>query len=181
MVLATYGRQKVDKEAKHVPGVNERNDPFEYSGYVPVVILLSDPKDDTQTDLSDYEGELNPERDSEDRMLAVVDTQALIFPTNEDCADDVANNENSQANVVHPVVVVVVEDGEEDQTDCAYNRSNDAEQRVNLLPNRCVGCEFAGMTQVALEDEGKVKGHYGDRGHGNEHRFKGLCADICLR
>ena len=126
MVLATYGGQEIDEEAKHVPSVNEGNDPFEHSGYVPVVVLLSDPKDDTEADLSDYEGELDPKGDSEDRVLAVVDTQTLVLPTDEDCANNIANNEDSQADVVHPIVVVVVEDGEEDQTDCAYNSSDDA-------------------------------------------------------
>lgn len=45
-------------------------------------------------------------------MLAVVDSQALILPADEDGADNVANDEYSQADVVHSVVVVVVVNGE---------------------------------------------------------------------
>ena len=34
------------------------------------------------------------------------------------------------------------------------------------------------MAQVALKDEGKVEGHYRDRGHGDEHWLKCLRANI---
>lgn len=73
-------------------------------------------------------------------MLAVVYSQALVFPTDEDCANDIADDENTQTDVVHAVVVVVVVNGKEDETDCADNSSDDAQKRVNLLPNRRVGC-----------------------------------------
>lgn len=111
-------------------------------------------------------------------MLAVVDSQALILPADEDRADNVANDEHSQADVVHAVVVVVVVDGEEDKTDSAYDRSNDTQQRVDLLPDRCVRRKLAGMAHVTLGDEGEVKGHNSHRGHGDEHGLKVLCTDI---
>ena len=50
VVLGAYGGQEVDEEAQHVPGVDEGNDPFEYSGDVPVIILLGDTEDDTKAD-----------------------------------------------------------------------------------------------------------------------------------
>lgn len=34
------------------------------------------------------------------------------------------------------------------------------------------------MTQVPLENEGKVEGYDGDRGHGDEHGLKVLGANI---
>lgn len=68
-------------------------------------------------------------------MLAVMDSQALVFPANEDGADDITDNEYSQADVVHSVVVIVVVDGEEDEANRAYNRSDDAQHRVHLLPD----------------------------------------------
>ena len=61
VVLGAHGRQEVDEEAEHVPRVNERNDPFEYSGDVPFVVLLGNTKDDAEADLSDDESELDPE------------------------------------------------------------------------------------------------------------------------
>jgi len=91
------------------------------------------------------EGELHPEGDAEDRVLAVVDSKALVPPAGEDGADDVANNEHAQANVVHFVVVVVIVDREKDEANCTHDRSDDAYQRVDLLPDRCVGCKLAGM------------------------------------
>lgn len=91
------------------------------------------------------EGELHPEGDAEDRVLAVVDSKALVPPAGEDGADDVANNEHPQADVVHSVVVVVIVDREKDEANCAHDRSDDAYQRVDLLPDRCVGRKLAGM------------------------------------
>lgn len=50
VVLAAHGGQEVDEEAQHVPCVDEGNNPFEYSGYVPVVVQLGNTKDDAKTD-----------------------------------------------------------------------------------------------------------------------------------
>lgn len=111
-------------------------------------------------------------------MLAVMYSQALVLPANEDCADDVTDDEDAQTDVVHSVVVIVVVDGEENEADCANDCSNGAKQRVNLLPNGRIAREFAGMTQVALEDEGEIERDDRDGGHGNEHRFEVLCANV---
>lgn len=130
MVLGANGGQKVDEEAEHVPRVHERNNPFEYRGDVPFVVLLGDTEDDAKADLGDNESEFNPEGNTQDGVLAVVNTQALVLPADEDSADDVPNNEDSQTDVMHPVVVVVVEDGQEDEANRADNCSNDTEPRV---------------------------------------------------
>lgn len=62
---ATDGGQKVDEEAQHVPSVDERNDPLEHSGYVPVVVQLRNTKYDTKADLGDDKSKLYPERNAE--------------------------------------------------------------------------------------------------------------------
>ena len=59
-----------------------------------------------------------------------MDTQALVLPADKDGADDVPNNEDSQTDIMHPVVVVVVEDRQEDKTDRANDRSNGTDSRV---------------------------------------------------
>lgn len=163
VVLGADGGQEVDEEAEHVPGVYEGNDPFEYSGDIPVIVQLGNTENDAETDLSDDEGKLDPEGDAEDRVLAVVDSQALVLPANEDGAHNVPNDEDAQADVVHPVVVVVVVDGQEDQTNCTHDRCDCTKQRVDLLPDRRVARKLAGVTQVALKDEGEVKCHNSDR------------------
>lgn len=111
-------------------------------------------------------------------MLAVVDSQTLILPTNEDSANDITDNEDGKTYVVHPAVVLVVVNGEEDETDRAYNRSDCADSRVDLLPNGCILSEVADMTQVALENKGEIKGNNGDSGHGDEHGLEVLTANI---
>lgn len=70
---------------------------------------------------------------------------------------------------MHAVVVVVVIDGEQDEADCAYDCGDGANHGVDLLPDRRVGRELAGVAHVALEDERQVEGNHGDGGHGDEH------------
>lgn len=111
-------------------------------------------------------------------MLSVVDSQALVLPANEDGADDVTNNENTQANVVCMRVVEVVQDGEANETDCANNGKDSGQRRVDLLPKRRVPCKRTRMAKVALEDEGKVEGDYGNSRHGNEQGLQGLRANV---
>ncbi len=48
VVLGAHGGQEVDEEAEDVPRVDECDDPFEYSGYVVVVVQLGDAEDDTK-------------------------------------------------------------------------------------------------------------------------------------
>lgn len=50
VVLGAYGWQEVDKKAENIPRVDEGNDPLEYRGDVPTVILLRDAKDDAEAD-----------------------------------------------------------------------------------------------------------------------------------
>lgn len=127
------------------------------------------------------EGELHPEGDAKDRVLAIVDSKALVLPTDEDGADDVADNEHAQADVMHSVVVVVIEDRKQDKANCAHDRSDDAYQRVDLLPDRCVGCKLAGVAQITLKDEGKIEGNNSDRGHSDEHGLEVLGTNIWKR
>lgn len=74
-----------------------------------------------------------------------------------------------------------VEDGEQNEARCAGNGRNDRTYAINLLPDRRVGGELAGVSQPALENEGEIEGDDGYGGHGNEEGFKPLCADICER
>lgn len=180
VVLAAHCGQEVDEEAQHIPGVNKRNDPLKYGGYIPEVVFLCNNENDAQDDFGQDESKFDPKGDAEDRVLAVVNSQALVFPADEDRADNVANNKDTKTDVVHAVVVVVVVDGKEDKTDCAYDCSYYAEYRIDLLPDRCVRREFAGMTQIALEDKGEVESNNSNRRHGDEHGLEVLCTNIWI-
>lgn len=111
-------------------------------------------------------------------MLAVMDSQTLILPADKDGADNVTDDEDAQADVMHAAMVVVVVDGEENETDRANNRSNSADQRIELLPVRRVGCKLAGMAHVALKNECQVESDHGDSGHSDKHWLKLLGPDI---
>jgi hypothetical protein len=180
VVLCPDGGEEVDGEAEDVKGVDEGDDPLENGSDVAVLCLLRDTEDDAQADFNDDESKLDPERVGEDRVLAVVDTQALVLPADEDGTDNVANDEHSQEDLVKTVVVDVVEDGQENQTSCTGDGGDDAAPRVDLLPNRRVAVKLAGVTQVALEDESQVKRDDGHGAHCDEHGLKRLGADIYM-
>lgn len=45
-----------------------------------------------------------------------MNTQALVFPTDEDGTDDVTCNEDNKENIVQGIVSLAIENGEEDET-----------------------------------------------------------------
>lgn len=113
MVLGALGGKEVDEETGNVEAVEVCNNPLEDSGNIPHMLLGANTKSDDQTDFDDDEEELDPKGDAQNRVLAVVDAQALIFPADEDGTDNVSANEDAQEDVVQGVVVLAVEDCEE--------------------------------------------------------------------
>jgi hypothetical protein len=67
-------------------------------------------------------------------VLAVVNSQALIFPAAKDGCEDIAANENDEKDIMKMLVSPCVEDGEEDQPCCTNNGKGDGETREDLLP-----------------------------------------------
>lgn len=65
-----------------------------------------------QKELDEDECELQPERRSQHAVLAMFDSQTLVFPTDEDGGDEVARNEEQEKDVVQLGVSARVEDGE---------------------------------------------------------------------
>lgn len=69
--------------------------------------------------------------------------QALIFPADEDGANNVSNDENTEEDVVEPVVVLAIENGEKDQASRTNNGSDGGADGIDLLPCRSVLRESA--------------------------------------
>lgn len=112
VVLGARGGEEVDEEAGDVEAVDVRNGPLKDSSDVPNSLLRADAECDGQADFGDDEKQLDPEGDSQDGMLAVMDTQALVLPAYENSTDNVAYNKDSQENVVQRSIVFAIEDGE---------------------------------------------------------------------
>lgn len=90
VVLCADGGDEVDGEAPDVEGVDEGDDPFEDGGRVPPRLAVADAEADGHAELDDDEGELEPEGDAQDAVLSVVDSEALVFPADEDGREDVS-------------------------------------------------------------------------------------------
>lgn len=65
-----------------------------------VVAPVGGDEDDGEDEFHDDEGEFHPEGDAEDSVLAVVETQLLVFPADEDGGNDVSSNEEKEEDVV---------------------------------------------------------------------------------
>lgn len=76
--FCAHGGQQVNDEGKDVKGENEGNDPFEDGGYVLVVAPVGGDEDDSENELDDDECHLDPERDAEDFVMAVICYSILV-------------------------------------------------------------------------------------------------------
>jgi hypothetical protein len=132
-IMADDG-QKVHEEAQHVQAVEECYRPLQYSGNIPNVLLGAHTKCDAKANLKQDKGELDPEGDAEDRVLAVVYSQALILPANEDCRNNVSEYEDSQEDVMQLVVSLSVENGKENEAHCTDNGCDCGARGVDFLP-----------------------------------------------
>jgi hypothetical protein len=176
--LTPNRRQEVHEETEDVTTVDKRDTPLQTRRNVPHMFLAAHAKRDNHANLQNDKRELDPEAVAQDRVLAVPYAEALVLPANEDRGDDVATDEDAQEDVVQFVVVLAVEDGEEDEACGAGDGGDGGAPAVHFLPDGGVGCEFAGVAQVALKDEGEGEGYDGHGGHGDEHGFEGVGADI---
>lgn len=93
VVLGAGRWQEVDEEREDVEGEDERDGPLENSGDVVGFLEGADGKGDSETEFEEDEGELDPEGGAEDEVLAVLDSQTLVLPADEDGRDDVSSNE----------------------------------------------------------------------------------------
>lgn len=116
VVLGTNARPQIDNEAEDVEGEDEGDSPFEASCDVAVMGPGGADEDDGKNDFDEDEGEFDPEAESEDSVFAVVDTETLVLSAEENGGDDVAADENEEANIVGRRMSVGVEDGEADET-----------------------------------------------------------------
>lgn len=80
-----------------MPGA--RRTPLENSSLVLPGPARADAKGDCKGQLNDDKGQLDPEADSEDTMVFVMDSQSQIFEAHEDCAEQVTATIKPLANV----------------------------------------------------------------------------------
>lgn len=114
MVLRSDTRQKIQQETEYVESKGESNDPFKNRGDIGVVIEIGDHEYNGKAYLNNDEYELHPERDTDDAVVSIMDSQTLVLGADEDGADDVAANKKKKEPVVKMWVVVGVENAQQD-------------------------------------------------------------------
>jgi hypothetical protein len=181
VALASNCREEIYKEAENIAAVNEGNTPLETRRHIPHVLLRTHAKRNNHAHLEYDECQLDPETVAQNAVFAVPYTQTLVLPANKDGTNDVAADKDAEEDVVQLVVALAVENGEEDQARGAGDGGDSGAARIHFLPDGGVGREFAGVAEVAFEEEGEGEGYDGDGGHGDEHGFQSVGADIYRR
>lgn len=80
---------EIDSETPDIESINKGHDPFQHRSRIQPTFTITDTESDGETNFHNDEGEFYPEGETEDAVLTVVDAETLIFPTDEDCRDDV--------------------------------------------------------------------------------------------
>lgn len=75
-------------------------------------------------------------------------------------------------------VVLGVEDGQENQTECTGNGEEDREDGAQLVKPAPVGHKLTGMTKPALSQKGQVQEDDGDDATSDEERFQARGANV---
>lgn len=172
MSLCPHARQQIDHEAKNVECEDKSDDPFEYGGFVPVVRVGCGHEDDGENHLDDDEDEFDPEADGQDPVVSVMDSQTLVLGAEEDGADNVSSDEDQQEAVVHPCMVICVENAQQDQP----SRTRDSEEYRDDT-EYFLGCarvlrQTTRVAQPAFCDEPDVEKHDCYYAAGDEERFQ---------
>lgn len=100
LLRAPSGRQQIDEEGEDVKGEDEGDDPLEDGRDVLFAVKGGGGEDDGEDDLDDDEGQLQPEGEAQDAVLAEVHAEALVLGADEDGADDVAGDEEEEEAVM---------------------------------------------------------------------------------
>lgn len=103
-------RQEIDDEAPDVEDVDERDGPFDDGGAVVVFLVSKDAERYGEGDFDEDEGELDPEGGGEDALVAVVDSESLVFGADEDGGHDVAGTiyQQSVSCPSSPVMIAIL-------------------------------------------------------------------------
>ncbi len=93
-------RQQIHKESEDIEGKDERDDPFENSGYVLSAVERRHGKDYCKDHLHNDKYKLQPEREAQDPVLAEMHAEALVFGAYEDCTDDVTRDKEEKEAIM---------------------------------------------------------------------------------
>ena len=89
---ALTGLHRGDEINRKTPDVeceDERHDPLAYSSTIVVFLVPEHSKCDRNAQFDKYEYQLDPEGYAQDAVFAVVDSETLVLPADENCRDDV--------------------------------------------------------------------------------------------
>jgi len=92
-MLRLDSRDEIDRETPNIESIDQRNYPLANCSRIVVLLVRKNAERDSETEFNEDEHEFDPERDSEDAVLTIVDSESLILPADENCRDNVAGTD----------------------------------------------------------------------------------------
>ena len=171
MSTRLHTRQQIQNETQNIEGEDISDGPFNTSRGVLMGSKHRTRERNRQQYFNTNEDKLDPETYAQNAVIAVVDSQTLVFGTDEDRREDIACNEEEEHAVVETVMMVCIFDRKSDES-CGACESADAGcGGEGFLEGRCVRSKFAVMSQPAFGEEGSIEGDDHDGRAGDEQRF----------
>lgn len=178
VMLCLHAGPKIEHKTEDVEGEDKGHDPLENRGGIPVVGPGCAYKDDSEDDLSEDESELDPEADSQDSVMTIMNAEPLIFGAEEDGGNDVADDENEQTAIVDGVVAIRVENRQNDQTGGSGDGKDQTADAEDFLCVRCVSGKTTPMSQPSFSEKAQIEKDDCDDTAGDEERFQAECSHV---
>jgi len=144
---------QIDKEAKHVEGEDERDRPLQDAGRVVFVLEIAHAEGDCEHDFHQDEGELYPEGDAQNTVLAEMYAKALVFPADEDGGDDEAGDEEEEKDIVKGGMSKRIENRKKNEARGSDNCEPHTQSTEHLLREGGVPGQPAAMPQPSFREK----------------------------
>lgn len=100
MVLCANRGDEINGKTPYVEGVDKRDDPLQDGSRVPNVFPVTYAESNGQCELHENKSEFNPEGNAKDAVFAVMYSETLVFPADEDGRDNVTTARNLLAQEI---------------------------------------------------------------------------------
>lgn len=179
-MLCIHSWIKVDVEREYVERKDDGDDPFQNSGDVlsGTTNLGQHSKRDRERNGNEDKSEFDPKGNGQNPVFGVSHAQSLILPADKDCAEQVADDEETEKQIVQRRMARRVENAKQDQADGADQCPKDGQAGEDLFAACSVGYEATAVSQPAIGEEADVEEDGSEDAASDKERLEFLSADV---
>lgn len=198
-------RHQIHNKTRHIERKDETHSPFEDRAGVVGSVEAASGECDGEAYFKEDKSEFEPEGYAEDEVLSVfyprfsplhfshledpkikkregeeqlTNSQFLIFPTYENCANDIPPHEQQQEDIMQDVIVPRIEDAQQDQARGADERKEYTQAAEHLFGCGEVPRQTAAVPEPALREKGGVNEESCDGRAGDEEGLDGGSTNV---